>query len=264
MCPLAAGTPSLSSCPWRVGADLFVCMLSQFSRVRLSVTPWTAACQSPLSMRFSRQEYWSGLPCPSPGGSSQPGDWTRVSCIAGRFFTIWATRKAWRIYRRVLYCYCNFSISLKLHQNKMNLCLRVGFQGTQSQIPSEPQFPQFLKRDQGLYPPRLVPGFRVAGIWDKPGTGINQSLYFPFLSINHTSWNVGLGRPLENSQHILQGPQRDALLSSILSVSTLTLLSVVCFQNPSWSAAVVSDFCRLKETPGGGAEIFPGEIKELI
>ena len=34
--------------------------------VRLFVTPWTVACQSPLSMGFSRQEYWNGLPCPPP------------------------------------------------------------------------------------------------------------------------------------------------------------------------------------------------------
>ena len=37
------------------------------SRVRLLATPWTAAYQAPLSMGFSRQEYWSGLPLPSPG-----------------------------------------------------------------------------------------------------------------------------------------------------------------------------------------------------
>ena len=37
------------------------------------VTPWTVACQSPLSMGFSRQEYWSGLPCPSPGDLPDPG-----------------------------------------------------------------------------------------------------------------------------------------------------------------------------------------------
>ena len=43
------------------------CMLSCFSRVRLFVTPWIVACQAPLSMGFSRQEYWSGLPFPSPG-----------------------------------------------------------------------------------------------------------------------------------------------------------------------------------------------------
>ena len=41
-------------------------MLSHFSRVRLFSTPWTVARQAPLSMRFSRQEYCSGLPFPSP------------------------------------------------------------------------------------------------------------------------------------------------------------------------------------------------------
>ena len=42
---------------------------------------------------FSRKEYWSGLPGPSPGESSQPRDRTQVSHISGRFFTIWATRE---------------------------------------------------------------------------------------------------------------------------------------------------------------------------
>ena len=42
------------------------CMLSCFSRVQLCVTPWTTAHQAPLSTGFSRQEYWSGLPFPSP------------------------------------------------------------------------------------------------------------------------------------------------------------------------------------------------------
>ena len=37
------------------------------------VTLWTIACQAPLSMGFSRQEYWSGLPFPSPGDLSHPG-----------------------------------------------------------------------------------------------------------------------------------------------------------------------------------------------
>ena len=41
-------------------------LLSRFSRVRLCATPWTAAYQAPPSMGFSRQEYWSGLPLPSP------------------------------------------------------------------------------------------------------------------------------------------------------------------------------------------------------
>ena len=49
------------------GACVCVCMLSHFSHVWLFATPWTVALQSPLSMGFSSQEYWSGLPCPSPG-----------------------------------------------------------------------------------------------------------------------------------------------------------------------------------------------------
>ena len=40
--------------------------VKSFSRVRLFATPWTAACQAPPSMGFSRQEYWSGVPLPSP------------------------------------------------------------------------------------------------------------------------------------------------------------------------------------------------------
>ena len=47
-------------------------MLSH-SVVSDSATPWTAACQAPLSIEFSRQEYWSGLPFPSPGDHTDPG-----------------------------------------------------------------------------------------------------------------------------------------------------------------------------------------------
>ena len=52
------------------------------------------AHQAPPSMGFSRQEYWSGLPCPSPGDLPDPGIEPRVSCIAGRRFNLWATREA--------------------------------------------------------------------------------------------------------------------------------------------------------------------------
>ena len=61
------------------------------SRVRLFASPWPVAHQAPLSMGFCRQEYWSGLPFPSPRGSSRSRDGTRVSCISGRRFTLWAT-----------------------------------------------------------------------------------------------------------------------------------------------------------------------------
>ena len=56
-------------------------------------TPWPIAGQAPLSMGFSRQEYWSVLPFPSQG-SSWPRDRTQVSHVAGRCFNLWATREA--------------------------------------------------------------------------------------------------------------------------------------------------------------------------
>ena len=55
------------------GFDNHICVLSRFSRVWLFATPWTVACQAPLSLVFSKQEYWSGLPCPPPGDLSVPG-----------------------------------------------------------------------------------------------------------------------------------------------------------------------------------------------
>ena len=50
-----------------------MCVLSHFSPVQLFVTLWTVACQAPLSIGFSRQEYWSGLPCPPAGDLADPG-----------------------------------------------------------------------------------------------------------------------------------------------------------------------------------------------
>ena len=47
--------------------------LKSFSHVRLLATPWTVAHQAPPSMEFSRQDYWSGLPFPSPGDLPNPG-----------------------------------------------------------------------------------------------------------------------------------------------------------------------------------------------
>ena len=110
-----------------------ICTLCLVSHVWLFETLWTVAHQLLCPRGFSRQEYWNGLPCPAPGDISDPGsnpglphcrrilyhlkhqgsprilEWvaipfsrgsslprnqTEVSCIAGRFFTSWATRKA--------------------------------------------------------------------------------------------------------------------------------------------------------------------------
>ena len=74
-------------------------MLSCFSHVWLFVTPWTVACQAPLSMGFSRQEYWTGLSCPLPGHLPDFGRGWNFSCpstlltlckpyLVGKFYTL--------------------------------------------------------------------------------------------------------------------------------------------------------------------------------
>ena len=66
------------------------CVLSCFSRVWLFATPWTVARQAPLSMGFSKQEYWSEFPCPPPGDLLDPGikpTSLLLPALAGGFFT---------------------------------------------------------------------------------------------------------------------------------------------------------------------------------
>ena len=74
-----------------------MCMQSHFSHVQLFATLWTVARQAPLSMGFSRQEYWSGVPCPPPGDLSDSGIEPRSSgppLLVGEFFTTSATWEA--------------------------------------------------------------------------------------------------------------------------------------------------------------------------
>ena len=62
-------------------------VLCVLSHVQLFFTPWTVAPQDPLSMRFPRLEYWSGLPFPSPGDLPDPGMEPASPGLAGRFLT---------------------------------------------------------------------------------------------------------------------------------------------------------------------------------
>ena len=69
---------------------LIFCALSHCNCVRLFATLWTVACQAPLTMGFSRQEYWNGLPCTSPGHLPDPGiepESLMSPAMAARFFT---------------------------------------------------------------------------------------------------------------------------------------------------------------------------------
>ena len=85
-CPLGLLNSSMRTC------------LSHFSHVWLIATPWTVLHQSPLSMGFSRQEYWSGLSCPPPGDLHDPRiepTFLMSPALPGGFFTtsaIWKTQ----------------------------------------------------------------------------------------------------------------------------------------------------------------------------
>ena len=74
-------------------------VISCFSRVRLFVTPWTVAHQAPLSIEFSMQEYWSGLPCLCNLCLMSPA-------LAGGFLTASATWEA-RVYVCACMCVCS-------------------------------------------------------------------------------------------------------------------------------------------------------------
>ena len=85
---------------WMVKKSPLVCVLRHFNCVQLYATLWTIAHQAPLSMGFSRWEYWSGVPCLPPGDLPDPGIepvCLKSPALAGRFFTTTATWEAWEI-----------------------------------------------------------------------------------------------------------------------------------------------------------------------
>ena len=73
---------------------IYVCM-RVLRRVQLLATPWTIAYQAPLSMGFSRQEYWSGLSFPPPGNLPNPGMEPAFPGLAGRVSTTVSPGKPW-------------------------------------------------------------------------------------------------------------------------------------------------------------------------
>ena len=87
--------------------DLCVCSVAQ-SCPNLS-TPWTVAHQAPLPLGILQGRILECVAMPSSRGSSQPRDWTQISHIAGRFFTVWATRGALSL------CKLPFSCNSTLH-----------------------------------------------------------------------------------------------------------------------------------------------------
>ena len=91
-----SGSGSRDLLPRLLPTYLCVCAKS-LSHVQLHVTPWTVACQAPLSMGILQPRYWSGLPCPPPGDLPDPGiELTSLlsPALASGFFTACATWEA--------------------------------------------------------------------------------------------------------------------------------------------------------------------------
>ena len=96
-----------------------------------SVTPWTVACQAPLSMGFPRQQYWSRLPLPSPGDLPTLGIEPMSPELAGGFFTVQPLGKPCSLFlllcRNFILCFsptCLFSplLPVLLESNAKNNC----------------------------------------------------------------------------------------------------------------------------------------------
>jgi len=100
-----------------------VCAWS-LSHVLLFAVPWTIVHQASVSMKFSRQEYWSGLPFPPPRVSSQPRDWTCVSCIGRWILYHWGTWKAQKG-PRLIWIQCSFPAKTKLSSYFETNCMLV-------------------------------------------------------------------------------------------------------------------------------------------
>ena len=90
-----SGFPSYATLLWTL-VILWHVHAQSLSLVWLVTTPWTVAHQALLSMGFSRQEQWSGLPFPTPGDLPDPGIEPASPALAGRFFTTSATWEALR------------------------------------------------------------------------------------------------------------------------------------------------------------------------
>ena len=101
--------------------DMCAHVLNPFSHVLLFAMLWTVACQAPLSMGFSRQEFWSGLPCPIqedlPNSGIEPV--SLVCALAGWFLTTSTTWEAWKqdIYRQKK----NHSWTITSHHTKKSI-----------------------------------------------------------------------------------------------------------------------------------------------
>ena len=146
--------------------------INHCSRIRLFVTPWTVACQAPLSMGFSRQEYRRGLPCSSPGDLPDPGNehtslmspnWQAASLPLVPPRNTWFHFKKKKKNEKKTVWKHRKSPQLKSKLEKGKLTLKLGFPGG-----SAVKNPLADRRDMGLIP----------WLGSSPGGGHGNSLQY--------------------------------------------------------------------------------------
>ena len=141
-------------------------LCSASSVVSDCVTLWTAAQQAPLSMGFSRQEHWRGLPCPPPGDLPDPGIKPASPALAGRFSHL----SAGPAHSLILVSNPAFEPSLS---NSSSICPRVGAHRFQGRSPCVPLC--LLKLFFSTSPKTLSLGFNLGPVHRGRAFGINRS-----------------------------------------------------------------------------------------
>ena len=120
----------------------------------------TAACQAPLSMGFPRQEYWSGLPSPSPEHLSDPGIEPEFPALAGRFFTTEPPGKPTDVYQFSSVVSDSVTPWTVTHQASLSITNSRGLlklMSTESVMPSN----HLILCHPLLLPPSIFPSIRV-------------------------------------------------------------------------------------------------------
>ena len=174
-------------------------MLSHFSHVRLSATLWATAHKTPLSMEFSRHEYWSGLPCPPPGDLPHPGTeplTLRSPALAGGFFTTRGWEVCWRAYPGHIYlCAQSRAGSTEGLQWMLVKWIKIHVKKpfTTTWKSSQVSHRNFLFWDFPDHPVVRTPHFCCKGHGFDPWLG-NQDLASPQAS-DKTSWDVWASAP---------------------------------------------------------------------
>ena len=103
--------------------DMLEKFMKLLSHVWLFVTPWTVARQAPLTMGFIRQEYWSGLPCPSPGDLPDPGIEPGSSALQPDSLPSEPPGKPWETYRLFFIYYRTLKFCLQQSGFSWILCI---------------------------------------------------------------------------------------------------------------------------------------------